>query len=629
MIILVSLAFIPVFFCHNSEAGTDNPEVFLQKDLVLRYAFDEPQGDAHDHSRTNNDARSFGAVYSSDGKFGGAYTFNGRDAYARTTRPVTLTPPYTITAWVYLRSRLEDGGDFAFYRGRTILQRGNLNTSGTWDYIFNVNANGKLGFVTHSSFSRADVLQNPDVFPLNQWVFVAFTHQNKMGCLYQDGKLVRSNARMYAGDKHNGPGTFIGKEFNTHPVSRGDHFWDGMIDELRVYGKALSADELASVQAEKPPVIDIAATAGAKGERSMPAPVFHLDFDDGTCQDVSGHSHHGVAHGASPVDDAGGKGRSMKLDGLKSYISIPRNQAMTLAPRDNRSMALWWKADLIDEQTQALLSMRRPADAARGLSVDLYKGKYYRLHLRFYCHADFPALLKPREWNHLVVVKEGTDWQLYHNGKRLTQPVLGRWPFNEHANADVPFWVGRDHNGDNPFGGFVDEILFFDCALSEAEVAQLYAQKRHWRGYRKPLSPQRSGEPARDPLGKPAAPIKVRFKAGVQTFTLLKAMGGETHVGVDVALLPAWPNAKPIQGRTNALGKVTLKVPEGNFLVVINNHALGPVNVSSRGKWTSCFIVLPDDYPTPPVGRPELRPQLVGEDLVLTAEQGSSEVDKP
>ncbi len=440
-----------------------------QSELILRYSFDEEGGTIQDHSGHGNTAHAYGAVCCADGKQNCAYEFNGRDAYMQTSRDIDLSPPYTVTAWVYLRTLQKDTANFAAYRGRTILSRGNLNYSGAWDYIFNVNAYGKLGFVTHSSFSRADSLQNPVVFPLNQWVFVAFTHKGDMGLLYQDGRLVRRRANMNAGDKHRTRGTFIGKIFNSHPASHGDHFWDGKIDELRVYKKALTEQELAAIQHENANKF----IASPECICTTSQPVFHLSFDDGTCKDVSGHNHNGTGHGVQTVSNAVKK-KGMKLDGLKSYISVEQNQDMSLDPSDNRSILLWWKTELLDEQTQALLSMRGRGNSQRGLSVDLFKGKYYRVHLQFYHHADFPAPLQAHRWNHLAVVKRGTNWTVYHNGIPLTNPITKGWPFTAPANAQVPLWIGRDHAGNNPFFGTLDEVMFFNRALSASEVKQIY-----------------------------------------------------------------------------------------------------------------------------------------------------------
>ncbi len=229
----------------NTSAVSSN-----QSQLELRYSFDETGKTICDRAGHRNEATTYRALPYSNGKYKGAYEFNGSNAYIQTARDINLSQPYSVTAWVYLKTLLEDSADFANYRGRTILARGDLKWSGTWDYIFNVNAYGKLGFVTHSAFSQTDVLQNPDVFPLNQWVFVAITHEGDIGRLYQDSRLVQKCEHMRAGDKHCTKGTFIGKIFNSHLASHGEHFWDGMIDEFRIYNTALSQQELTALQAE-------------------------------------------------------------------------------------------------------------------------------------------------------------------------------------------------------------------------------------------------------------------------------------------------------------------------------------------------------------------------------------------
>jgi len=223
-----------------------------QSQLELRYSFDETGKTIYDRTGHKNDATTYCALPYSNGKYKGAYEFNGSNAYIQTARDINLSPPYSVTAWVYLKTLLKDSSDFANYRGRTILARGDLKCSGAWGYIFNVNANGKLGFVTRSTFSITDALQNPESFPLNQWVFVAFTHKGDIGRLYQDGRLVQTREHMNAGDKYYTKGTFIGKIFNSYPASHGEHFWDGMIDEFRIYNTALSQQELTALQAEQP-----------------------------------------------------------------------------------------------------------------------------------------------------------------------------------------------------------------------------------------------------------------------------------------------------------------------------------------------------------------------------------------
>ncbi len=183
--------------------------------------------------------------------------FDGTYDYGTLTYNLDETPPFSVSAWVYLRN-YEDAATSKYYNGRTIIMRGNLSYSGQWDYIFNVNANYKLGFVTHPEFCCADVVEASDNFPLNEWVFVTFTHEGLAGKLYQNGQLVGTNNNLRAGNNHNGSQTFLGATYHNHYTEIWRmNFWDGLMDDLAVYNRALSQPEIESIYTTKsyPPSI--------------------------------------------------------------------------------------------------------------------------------------------------------------------------------------------------------------------------------------------------------------------------------------------------------------------------------------------------------------------------------------
>jgi len=175
--------------------------------------------------------------------------FDGNNDYVALSDDIDETPPFSITAWVYLDSYAPTA-TFPYYGGRTILARGNLRYSGEWDYIFNVNGRNRLGFVTHPYFSSAPHVEAEDEFPLGRWVFVAFTHDGRTGRLYQDGVLVGVSEALEPGDNHNTSPTWLGASWNSAPGN--SHSWAGMIDDLAVYrgenGGALTPEQIAAIR---------------------------------------------------------------------------------------------------------------------------------------------------------------------------------------------------------------------------------------------------------------------------------------------------------------------------------------------------------------------------------------------
>jgi beta-galactosidase len=78
-----------------------------------------------------------------------------------------------------------------------------------------------------------------------RWHHAAGTYNGSQICLYVDGKLDVSLTAS---------GTI---KINDHPIyigensERPDRFWNGLIDDVRLYSYALTADEVAAIYADR------------------------------------------------------------------------------------------------------------------------------------------------------------------------------------------------------------------------------------------------------------------------------------------------------------------------------------------------------------------------------------------
>lgn len=116
-------------------------------------------------------------------------------------------------------------------------------------------------------------------------------------------------------------------------------------------------------------------------------------------------------------------------------------------------------------------------------------------------------------------------------------------------------------------------------------------------------------------------PESPELKSGRLEFVLLEAVAGDPHVGVKVTLLAAYPDARPISAQSDSKGSVSLQVPEGSYVMEVNDAVIGLMRVSPHSQWKACQIILPKDHPDPPAGCPVLRPEEKDGGLVLIAEQ--------
>jgi hypothetical protein len=85
-----------------------------------------------------------------------------------------------------------------------------------------------------------------------------------------------------------------------------------------------------------------------------------------------------------------------------------------------------------------------------------------------YCNSALPD----GEWLHIAVTYDGAVARIYRNGTLMAQTV-----FTVEARSGTLFIGGLDqpNYAAQPWAGAIDEVVFFDRAFSQQEVARLYA----------------------------------------------------------------------------------------------------------------------------------------------------------
>ena len=200
--------------------------------LVAYYTFNEGAGTvANDWSGNGNNGAITDAVWTTSGKAGSALTFNGTSSWVEVPDSSTLdlTTGMTLEAWVNMASSSSQDGwvDILIKEQDQQICYGLFSTSsGDW-------AAGDL-FV-----GGEQLIYGPTQIPPSTWTHVATTYDGATQSLYVNGVLVAS--RPQAGAAATAPNPLhIG----------GDSIWGeyfaGMIDEVRIYNRALSQAEIQS-----------------------------------------------------------------------------------------------------------------------------------------------------------------------------------------------------------------------------------------------------------------------------------------------------------------------------------------------------------------------------------------------
>jgi len=190
--------------------------------------------DAREHLGRYNGTLQNGAVVTNDPDLGNVLTLNGVSQYA--LLPNSVANASTVAAWVKWY------GGLAWQR---IFDFGN----GTGTYFIltpstSTPSTGKMRFaITTSGNKNEQRIDAPTALPTNSWCHVAVTLDGSIGVLYLDGIPVATNTALTIRPWQ----TLARSNYLGHSQFSGDPYFNGKIDSLRIFGRALSPAEIRAV----------------------------------------------------------------------------------------------------------------------------------------------------------------------------------------------------------------------------------------------------------------------------------------------------------------------------------------------------------------------------------------------
>ena len=227
----------------------------LKEGLVSVWRFDEGKGDVAHDSISNNDGDIDGAEWV-EGKFGMALDFDGIDDGVTVPDHPSLQLPdaLTVACWIYPRATIDHAG--VCWKGEMVGWGTNFNfriATVPGGLTWGTTAAGEDWFATSTAL--------PD---MEEWYFV---------CLTADGseaiaRVAKEGAALEIPESAEGNPKVGGSPYNVwegQPVRIGwsqgrggdlavTDFYDGIIDEVVLYNRALSEDELTDLMNQGMPV---------------------------------------------------------------------------------------------------------------------------------------------------------------------------------------------------------------------------------------------------------------------------------------------------------------------------------------------------------------------------------------
>ena len=366
------------------------------------------------------------------GRYGKALDFDGYDDYVAVAgNPRTAI---TISAWV--KSTADSVGDvLSKNRGygdqHWELRRDDLNDN----FCFLISKDGYN--------STYDKCTSANSFLINTWYHVVATYDQSYMRVYINGVEDTGGDLPFAlsGNIYDlGPVTKIGARYTG--VGTAYHF-TGVIDEVRLYERALSATEVGNLYKQGVAKLNISRSKGSIGDGL----VGHWTFDGpdmtSNVADVSGSGNNGYLNGTfatatSTATNIGKIGQALSFNGSDDHISIGN------AGSGIKTISFWIKAS--DITSRKVIDIDGTDQIEISAGSDILATSFPAATI--YVDAVVASAVDT-EWHHVVIVD------------------------STGVNASA-LDIGRVSTG--YFNGKLDDVRIYNRALSQAEITRLYNQ---------------------------------------------------------------------------------------------------------------------------------------------------------
>lgn len=429
--------------------------------LVAHYSLGEGF-EAKDRTPYGNHGTVQGATLTADRhqNSGGAYSFDGADdcisvPIGSSNPELDLTENLTLSAWI------KPGGSTSSFQS---IVRAGLGTDLRYSLVYN-GSSGRIAYSWYDGSSFQSVSSTANV-PQNQWSYVtAVKTASNTVSFYVNGEFNKSATITEA------PNAPAQMSIGATICGTNQHF-KGIIDDVRIYNRALGASEVESLHASYNPGLYV--TDLQKGL------VADYSLGDGfAAKDRTPYGNNGTVNGATLTTDRHGDAdadAAYNFDGVDDYITLPNSTDFNMS--NSFTISAWINPASIANETNYNIFYRYRFGEMKGYRLILagYSGANNCLQLAV---ADGTQrggdcsnyyLTDIGRWYHVAATYDQGTIKYYADGELVdTQNTAVTSIVNYDANA----YIGRD-GGSERLHGKLDEVRLWNRALNAAEIKTLY-----------------------------------------------------------------------------------------------------------------------------------------------------------
>jgi len=458
LVVLLCLSLLPA----SAHAGILSRPV-NNLGLVGYWPLDEGTGTtARDVSGGNNPGTLQNSPTWTTGQIAGALNFVAASSqYVDMGISSTLSPSsaITVSAWINASSFPNAQND--------VVERGVTNF-----YELGVTSTGKMSIwvalnAVNSHYSGTGTY----TLLAGKWYHVAFTYDSVNGLKgYVNGLLDGSDVAF---------GTMSG---SNHPFTIGaftffsNRYFNGKIDDVRVYNRALSATDIARLYTAGRTTRDASPTTlitnGLVGYWTFDG--HNVNWGSNTTADSSGQGNTGtlINMSTSTSGTIGKIGQALSFNS-SAHVQLQNSTSLNLNG-SNLTMAAWIKPQTLPAGDHIFLikSANSDGNVSRWfLDASANHPRALAFNGSFSCTITGSTVLSVGTWYHVAATFDGNALRLYVNGVQDSSLIGG---VCAGATVDAVANYFTISPTGFPFTGAVDDVRIYNRALSATEIQQLY-----------------------------------------------------------------------------------------------------------------------------------------------------------
>jgi hypothetical protein len=322
---------------------------------------------------------------------------------------------------------------------------------------------------------------------------------------------------VQSGSAITGLGTWVGNLDSTYTVlgmrgTGGSNAWSGLINDVRLYTRALSQDEIADLYSsssdrqayytenypgkELVRLYNTGVTVAAPATEEVGGgPVAYWKFDEGTgttTTDSSSNKFVGTLTGmASPPTPTSGwqtedqciSGKCLSFDGSNDFVTFGNVSALNFERTNSFTLSGWIK--VTGSISSAPVIVSKMDNNGKGYALLVSSTGYLQFNITRALGSNFLSVvstqtnINDKKWHHVAAVYTGTSTtggtSLYTDG--ILNNITGSSNLNDSITNTAPVNVSGYNSGQELFPGFIDDVKIYPYARTAAQIKADYTGK--------------------------------------------------------------------------------------------------------------------------------------------------------